>query len=87
MPVAATAAMSKPQKEIFESDLYGTCRADYYSQKSYIRCKAANGKWTLVVGWSNGNHWQIVKALVPHVRSGKTKEEILQERAKLIGAI
>ena len=86
MPVAAAPPLSKPEKEFFESDLLGSCRADYFTYKSYIRYKTADGKWTLVVSSQHRNHWQIVKALVPHVRRGKTKEQVIQERAKMIGA-
>jgi len=52
-PAKIVAVAAKPENEVFESDLYGACRAEYYTEKSYIRRKDPNGKWRVIIGWSN----------------------------------
>lgn len=80
-------APAKPQNEVFESSHYGQCRAEYYTEKSYIRSRDASGKWRLIIGHSTRKHWQIIKALIPHVRDGKTKEQLVEKRTKLVAAV
>ena len=80
-------APTKPQNEVFESSSYGQCRAEYYTEKSYIRNRDASGKWRLIITTSSRKHWQIIKALIPHVRDGKTKKQLVEKRTQLLAAV
>ena len=53
----------------FDSLSFGQCKAEFYSQKSYIRFfDLASKKWMLLVGTQGDNHHQKLEALVPHVK-------------------
>ena len=56
----------------FESSVYGHCKREIYSMKSYIRCKDISaGKWKSALGSCAPNHGAICRKLVPHVMAGK----------------
>jgi hypothetical protein len=63
----------------FEAKFWNACKAEFYTAKSYIR-HLHEGKWTLVIGCNKANHKANLMALVPHVKSGMSKENLVQER-------
>ena len=69
----------------FESSVYGHCKCEIYSMKSYIRCKDISaGKWKSVLGSCAPNHGAICRKLVPHVLAGKSVQELYSIRASLM---
>ena len=69
----------------FESSVYGHCKCEIYSMKSYIRCKDISaGKWKSVLGSCAPNHGAICRKLVPHVMAGKSVQELYSIRASLM---
>ena len=66
----------------FEAKFWNACKAEFYTAKSYIR-HLHEGKWTLVIGCSKANHKANLMALVGHVKSGMSKENLVQEREVL----
>ena len=84
LPGQATES-SKPSNFQFDSAIHGSCKAEFYSCKSYIRtwCTDTN-KYKLLIGDSTVfKHWAIVRALVPHVKAGMGKEALIETRDKL----
>ena len=87
-PAAKNVATTTCAKEVpkktnfpFKAKRWGTCKAEYYTEKSYIRSWCVEtSKWKLVIGSQADRHQDIVSALVPHVRAGKTHEVLLQVR-------
>jgi hypothetical protein len=69
---------AKPQNRPFQS-VYGQCKAEYYTAKSYIR-HLVDGKWKMIIGSSHPRHWAIISSLSACVESGKSKDELLAER-------
>ena len=67
----------------FDAKHYGACKAEFYTHKSYIRHKV-QGSLKMVIGHSAGNHRRVVHALIKHVKAGKSREQLLSERAKLL---
>ena len=83
MPVLpATDAIMKLANECFATECYGECKAEFYSAKSYIRHKV-EGSWKLIIGSTHSKHQAIVQALIPFVKQGLNKSDLLQERAVL----
>ena len=69
----------------FESSVYGHCKCEIYSMKSYIRCKDISaGKWKSVLGSCTPNHGAICRKLVPHVTAGKSVQELYSIRASFM---
>ena len=64
----------------FEACIWGQCKAEFYSKKSYIRHQDENGKWRLVIGSSKPGHQSTVRKLVQFVKEGLSKEELTSER-------
>ena len=75
----AEQAVEKPKNFQFESVLWGRCKAEFYTQKSYIR-SSVSGKWCLVIGSQRQRHWSTIRRLAALVEAGKSKEELLAER-------
>ena len=76
-----TASFTKENYK-FESLSFGQCKAEFYSQKSYIRFfDEASKKWMLLVGTVGDNHHQSLEALVPHVKKANmSKDKIVSIR-------
>ena len=75
---------SEPKGPIeFEAKIYGLCKAEFYREKSYIRNRDAQGSLRMIIGASGEHHKQLVQSLIPHVRLGKNRESLLNERAKI----
>ena len=72
----------KPANFRFEAVAWGPCKAEFYSEKSYIR-RMLEGKWVSVIGSQQKNHWFIVKKLATLVEAGASKEKLLAERQVL----
>jgi hypothetical protein len=71
-------------KENYKNDslAFGTCKAEFYSEKSYIRYfDNKSKKWTLLVGTKGQNHHMKLEALVKHAKQANmTKEQIVSIR-------
>ena len=70
---------TKPSNFTFHAQLWGSCKAEFYTSKSYIR-HLHEGKWKLVVGCNKSEHHSNLLALVDHVKAGKTKADLVTER-------
>ena len=91
-PVCVTTAKAEPLASFtkenykFDSLSFGQCKAEFYSQKSYIRFfDLASKKWMLLVGTQGDNHHQNLEALVPHVKEAnmnKAKIVALRDASK-----
>ena len=68
----------------FEAKVWGHCRVEFYSAKSYIRffCEK-RGRLSMVIGSVHGQHQEICDRLVPHVQKGKDREALHAIRARL----
>ena len=60
------------------------CKAEFYSLKSYLRWKAPDKKFKLVIGSEHAKHHTIIKELIPNVKEGMAKDQLRVERAKII---
>jgi hypothetical protein len=77
--------MPKPSNYHLDAKGYGSCKVEFYSEKSYIRqFNEETGKYKLIIGCQTGNHWSVVQALAKHVAAGKSKDDLLAIRAKLL---
>ena len=68
----------------FESTTYGSCRAEFYTEKSYIR-HLVDGKWISIIGSTFPQHHKHIKVMVPHVIEGKSTEELKKLRDEVAG--
>ena len=68
----------------FNAKSWGECKAEFYSLKSYLRWKAPDKKFKLVIGSEHAKHHSIVKELIPYVKAGMGKDELRKEREKII---
>ena len=73
---------SKPANYRFEATTWGTCKAEFYQEKSYVR-HLVDGTWKLVIGCNKGNHHFNLRRLVEKVKAGCTKPQLLAEREVL----
>ena len=73
---------AKPQNRPFQSEVYGQCKAEYYTAKSYIR-HVVDDKWKLIIQSTHARHWGIISSLSALVEAGKSKDELLAERVVL----
>jgi hypothetical protein len=73
------AAPTKPQNYVFTAEKWGTCKAEFYSKKSYCRFQE-EGKWKLIVGSEKKEHQHIVQSLVPFIKLGHDKGFLKQKR-------
>ena len=80
--VAESAGESGQGNKSFSAKRWGSCRAEFYTQKSYIRF-SSEGKWKMVIGSTAPNHRQICKKLIPFVSKGCSREELLSQRELL----
>lgn len=72
----------------FTSSRWGTCKAEFYSQKSYIRSwNEQTGKWVLVIGSTVPQHRQICAQLWKHVQKGLTREQLLEARERIVASL
>jgi len=67
----------------FEASVWGSCKAEFYTHKSYIRHQTSEGSWRLVIQTEKKDHHKILKSLVDHVKRGLSKEELKAVRATL----
>lgn len=81
-----TTGATKPNMP-FESKKYGMCKCEHYTEKSYIRHKNKDGKWTLIVQSTHAKHVLICKQLVKFVKAGLDKEAIVNKRNDITESI
>ena len=84
-PASAVAEAKKPNFS-FDAKRWGSCRAEYYREKSYIRFwDSRDAKWRMIIGSTSadGKHVEICEKMVPYVKQGKDRDELLRLRAKL----
>ena len=84
-PASAVAEAKKPNFS-FDAKRWGSCRAEYYREKSYIRFwDSRDAKWRMIIGSTSadGKHVEICEKLVPYVKQGKDRDELQRLRAKL----
>lgn len=57
----------------FEAKSWGSCRSEYYRDKSYIRYwDTQDSKWRMIIGSTDQtNHALICEKLIPYVKQGK----------------
>ena len=67
----------------FHAKGYGQCKVEYYSSKSYIR-QLKDCKWVMIVGSTHTKHKQVCMMLLPHVKKGCSREELLAARQKIV---
>jgi len=68
----------------FESDTWGRCKAEFYTEKSYIRYWGPEGKLVLIVQCVGSGHASKLMKLIPHVKKADvTKEMIVALRNSL----
>ena len=83
-PANSSASLEKLGNYKFQSAVYGLCKAEFYSAKSYIRNYSdSNKKWSLVIGSQHPKHRQIIRSLARSVEAGNSKAELLAEREQL----
>ena len=81
LPLASdNEAGGKPKNFCFEATTWGKCKAEFYTQKSYIRHQSEDKKWKLVIQTSKTNHAQHLLKLVKLVQSGMCKSDLATER-------
>ncbi|CAE7502011.1 unnamed protein product [Symbiodinium microadriaticum] len=85
-PKAKAKAGSKNLK--FESEKYGLCKLEMYSEKSYIRQVLPGGGFKSIVSCcQKGVHADVVRQLVPHVEKGLTVPELYKIREGLLSKL
>jgi hypothetical protein len=68
----------------FLSELYGSCKLEMYSEKSYIRGKdPASSKWKSIIGSTAKEHNKVCRLLVPFVSQGLSVPELYKHRESL----
>jgi hypothetical protein len=82
---ALVEGMSEYTNFVFHSLTWGKCKAEFYSQKSYVRYfNASNSKWQLVVACEGQDHQIRLRALVDKVKlKSMTKEKLIKFRQEL----
>ena len=77
-------ATKKYANRTFEAKVWGHCRVEFYSAKSYIRffCEK-KGRLSMVIGSVHGQHQEICDRLVAHVKKGKGREDLHAVRTQL----
>ena len=69
---------------VFEAAFWGSCKAEFYSEKSYIRNWDAKGVLRSVIGAGVLNHVAVISAMVKHVEEGLSKAELIVLRDQYI---
>ena len=74
---------------LFDAQVYGRCRCEHYSQKSYIRrYNEDSKKWQQIVGSTHKRfHRHACKKLIPHVQAGTSREDLLKAREDYIAQL
>ena len=70
----------------FKSSVYGDCKLEMYSAKSYIRKKEpASKKWISIIGCCDPEHHAAVcRQLLPYVAKGLAVSELYEHRQELL---
>ena len=76
----------RPDNFTFTSTVYGCCKAEFYTNKSYITYLDAENKSRLIIACNGKMHWAIVAEIYPMVKDGKPLDEIKAWREELMGA-
>ena len=69
----------------FDSLTWGTCKAEFYSEKSYVRfLDPSNKKWICIVTTTGSNHHEKLEALIPLIKKeNMTKDQIIMHRNRV----
>ena len=70
--------------ETFEAAVYGSCKLEIYTKKAYIRQRLEGGNYKYIIGCSTGRFADVCRALVQHVKLGKSKDELFSIRVSLM---
>eukprot|EP00438_Fugacium_kawagutii_P024892 Skav230367 [mRNA] locus=scaffold4112:352:7335:+ [translate_table: standard] len=69
----------------FKAKSWGDCKAEFYSQKSYLRYyDSSAGKYVMIIGSSAPQHQKICSQLVKHVKAGLSHEDLLRARERIV---
>ena len=80
LPAPNLPELSNYANDTFYSAAWGSCKVEYYSQKSYIRFKdPATSKWKLLIGSECPQHKHVMKCLVPKVRDEALSKDELRD--------
>lgn len=84
--VAVADAAAKKPNFAFEAKYWGSCRAEFYRDKSYLRFwDNAESKWRMIVGSTErGSHSRVCEQLIPHVKQGKSRDSLHRIRSQLL---
>lgn len=82
-PVVASPSTLPPRNFKFSSSVWGECKAEFYTSKSYIRYLLPAGGWKLLIGASKGDHHANLQSLVAEVKKGLAKEDLTVIRDSL----
>lgn len=66
----------------FHSTVWGSCRNEHYSAKSYVR-HLVDGKYKLIVGSSHVQHVLVIKGLQAAITKGHDKATLTALRSAL----
>lgn len=81
-PLGGAPPAGKPANFHFDAMVWGKCKAEFYTHKSYIR-HYIDEKWVLVIQCEKDNHHAILTRLVEKVKTGMNKEELTAYRNTL----
>ena len=67
---------------VFHSAVYGHCKGEFYKAKSYLRYwDASNKKFSkMIIGSQSTKHEELCRRLVPLVRAGHSRQELVRQR-------
>lgn len=90
-PAASSAVTAQGQGTknfAFKAKFWGECKAEFYSQKSYLRrYDDASGKYVMIIGSTAPQHKKICYQLVKHVKAGLSQEALLRAREHIVSAL
>ena len=88
-PAAQARAASSDDKfshHNFHAKVYGDCRVEFFSKKSYIRSwDYSQNKYVMIMGsCAGGIHKDVCYALLPHVKKGVSRDKLWEIRQDLM---
>ena len=88
-PATQSSAASSDDKfahQNFRAKVYGDCRVEFFSEKSYIRSwDYSKKKYVMIMGsCAAGIHKDVCHALLPHVKKGVSRDKLWEIREGLM---
>ena len=68
---------------LFQALVWGRCKAEFYTSKSYIRFMGDDSKWKLLIGTNKKDHHGNLLSLVEEVKKGTSKKDLVSIRDSL----